>query len=117
MAETSLTFNQWKQKYAPRDSGEDYDLQGAYEAGIVPSANQHFPDTFKKPNHPTFSIESKYWKPGLPAGRWEGETFIPMDAKTAEAWVKAHPPQGEINHKDLQSMWEQVGEFLKSLGL
>src|SRR5690348_15736433 len=107
MAEARLTFNQWKQKYAPRDSGEDYDLQGAYEAGIVPSANQHFPDTFKKPNHPTFSIESKYWKPGLPAGRWEGETFIPMDAKTAEAWVKAHPPQGQINHKDLQSMWEQ----------
>jgi len=86
-----LTFQQWKAQYAPHDSGKDYDLRGAYEAGIVPGPDQHFPDTFKLPGHPTFSIESKYWKPGMPAGRWEGEKYIPMDAKTAAEWVKTHP--------------------------
>ena len=82
-------FASWKAKYAPHDSGQDYDLEGAYKAGLVPT-NGHFPDTFKKPGHPRFSIESKYWKPGMPAGRWEGENYIPMDAKTAAAWVKTH---------------------------
>jgi hypothetical protein len=83
--ETSLTpsqereFQAWKQKYAPRDSGEDYDLRGAFASGVRPDpASGHWPDTFKKPNHPTFSVESQYAKdaPEL-AGRWQGETFIP----------------------------------------
>ena len=57
----------------------DYDMQGAFKAGLGKSANGHFPDTFKKPNHPTFSTESQYsgvegnmggtWSP-LPGGKW-----------------------------------------------
>jgi hypothetical protein len=88
-----LSFEEWKKKYAPNDSGHDYDLRGAYEAGVTPNAdNGHFPDTFKMPNHPTFSIESKYYKPGLPAGRWEGEKYIKMSAEEAAKWVLKHPP-------------------------
>jgi len=85
-----MTFEEWKAKYAPHDSGQDYDLRGAWEAGLIPGPDQHFPDTFKKPNHPTFSIESKYWKPGMAAGRWEGEQYIPMSAAEATEWVKQH---------------------------
>src|SRR4051812_39929817 len=75
-------FGKWKAKNAPNDSGADYDLRGAFKAGLTPAgpeagANEgHWPDTFKKPNHPTFSVESKYAKFGNP-GRWEGDTFIP----------------------------------------
>lgn len=65
--ETTLTdseeqaFKDWKIKYAPADSGADYDLRGAFKAGITPDAKTgHWPDTFKKPNHPTFSPESIY---------------------------------------------------------
>lgn len=65
--ETALTdseeqaFKDWKVKYAPADSGADYDLRGAFKAGITPDAKTgHWPDTFKKPNHPTFSPESIY---------------------------------------------------------
>jgi hypothetical protein len=65
--ETALTpseeqqFAQWKLKYAPNDSGADYDLRGAFKAGLTPDAKSgHWPDTFKKPNHPTFSPESVY---------------------------------------------------------
>lgn len=70
-------FKEWKQKYAPKDTGEDYDLRGAFKAGLTPDPKTgHWPDTFKKPNHPTFSNESIYAK-GLKAGHWEGEKFIP----------------------------------------
>jgi hypothetical protein len=71
-------FKKWKKKYAPNDSGADYDLRGAFKSGLKPDPETgHWPDTFKKPNHPTFSVESIYAKdrPGL-AGRWEGETYI-----------------------------------------
>ncbi len=62
----------WKQTYAPHDSGGDYDLRGAYAAGLQPSPqNGHWVDTFKKPNHETFSDESQYARdePSL-AGHW-----------------------------------------------
>lgn len=70
-------FQAWKQRYAPNDSGADYDLRGAFKAGITPSSNGHWPDTFKKPNHPTFSNESKYAS-GAPdrAGRWVRDRYI-----------------------------------------
>jgi len=79
-------FQAWKSKYAPRDSGADYDLRGAFKAGLRPdSKSGHWPDTFKKPNHPTFSDQSRYAKdrPEL-AGRWEGNKYIPPKKKQAD---------------------------------
>ena len=39
----------------------DYDMAGAYNAGMLtPDGRGHLDDTFKKPNHPTFSNESIY---------------------------------------------------------
>lgn len=76
-------FQKWKKKYAPHDSGYDYDLRGAFKADLKPDAKSgHWPDTFKKPNHPTFSNESKYAKdrPDL-AGHWEGNKYIPPKKK------------------------------------
>lgn len=78
--EEQAAFQAWKQKYAPNDSGDDYDLQGAFKAGVTPDADRgHFPDTFKKPNHPTFSDESQYsGKNGNVGGHWnENGTFTP----------------------------------------
>lgn len=83
-------FREWKQKYAPRDSGEDYDLRGAFKAGLTPDPKTgHWPDTFKKPNHPTFSVESQYaqFAPDK-AGRWQGpnhDQFVPAGANPARA--------------------------------
>jgi len=67
-------FQAWKQKYAPKDSGADYDLRGAFKAGLTPDPQTgHWPDTFKKPNHPTFSNESQYAKfAPEKAGSWAG---------------------------------------------
>lgn len=73
-----MTFHEWKQRYAPDDSGEDYDLRGAYDAGITPDADGHWDDRWKLPNHPTFSVFSLYavGENRVKAGRWEGDTFI-----------------------------------------
>ena len=38
----------------------DYDMRGAWKSGAAQADNGHFPDTYKKPNHPTFSEESQY---------------------------------------------------------
>ncbi len=69
----------WKSKYAPNDSGKDYDLRGAFKAGVKPDPDTgHWPDTFKKPNHPTFSVESRYARYApQKAGHWEDDKFVP----------------------------------------
>lgn len=59
--EKQQEYAAWKAKYAPNDSGSDYDYAGAFLAGENPSGESgHFTDKFKKPNHPTFSNESQY---------------------------------------------------------
>lgn len=83
--ETPLTpqeegqFQEWKGVHAPNDSGEDYDFRGAFKAGATPDpATNHWVDTFKKPNHPTFSDQSQYAKdaPDM-AGSWDGDEYHP----------------------------------------
>lgn len=77
-------FQDWKKKYAPNDSGSDYDLRGAFKSGLTPSDNGHWPDTFKKPNHPTFSDESIYASQSPEkAGHWNGDTFIPPQQQSS----------------------------------
>lgn len=67
-------YEQWKAKLpADQQSTADYDLQGAFLAGIKPDPKTgHLDDTYKKPNHPTFSTDSVYSgdKSGEVGGRW-----------------------------------------------
>jgi hypothetical protein len=49
----------------------DYDLRGAWaQQGGGPAGAGHMPDTFKKPNHPTFSAGSMYAGGDNQAGTW-----------------------------------------------
>jgi hypothetical protein len=75
--ENWLKENNIKEPFHPE---QHYDYVSAFRAGIN-RKNGHFPDTFKFPNHPTFSVESKYYTKGMPAGKWEGDTYIPIDRK------------------------------------
>lgn len=63
----------YNSKFTPNDS-YDYDMQGWYKAnpGADPKAKGvHYPDTFKKPNHPTFSNQSQYnGQDGNQGGSW-----------------------------------------------
>ena len=112
--ETKLTpdeekeFQKWKAKVAPNDSGQDYDLRGAFKAGVEPDPQTgHMPDTFKKPNHPTFSNESQY-APQAPnlAGQWTGpnhDVFVPPTAAQAPA-AAAAGPQSQLNQKRIDAI-------------
>jgi hypothetical protein len=82
-------FRAWKHRNAPHDSGADYDLRGAFKAGLEPDKETgHWPDTFKKPNHETFSDESQYadFEPGK-AGRWDGETYVAPGKGGPAPWL------------------------------
>lgn len=61
---------QFRQAYPDAAGTYDYDLRGAWLAGAEQAANGHLPDTFKKPNHPTFSNESQYSRGPMIGGRW-----------------------------------------------
>lgn len=55
-------------------SAPDYDMAAAKAAGVKPDPRGHYPDTYKLPNHATFSDESIYSKPGSGP---VGGTWIP----------------------------------------
>jgi hypothetical protein len=50
----------------PQREELDYDLRGYFRSSDHVPAGEHLPDTFKKPNHPTFSTDSQY--NGAPLG-------------------------------------------------
>lgn len=74
----------------------DYDLRGSWKAGIRPNERGHLPDTWKKPNSPTFSEESKYSTPDHTGGRW-----IPIDPESVpeskRRWVFVASPWNMSN--------------------
>lgn len=84
--EDEKAFQKWRTKNVPKwDSGEDYDFRGAFKSGAMSDAkSKHWTDEHKKPNHQTFSNESKYAKdlPDL-AGSWQGEKFTPNPNRAA----------------------------------
>jgi len=69
-------YSEWlaeQSKAAKRDLSQDeidYDLRGAWKSGAAQGEDGHLPDTFKKPNHPTFSEESQYHGKEYRGGRW-----------------------------------------------
>ena len=82
---TQLTPNQeamfqvWaKQNGVRMEPGwnEDYDMRGLWKFNPLtkPDERGHWPDLFKKPNHPTFSRESIYATSDAP--RWVGRRLI-----------------------------------------
>lgn len=77
-------YTTWKKSLPENLQNEsDYDLRGFYKkyGDNAVEEEQHLTDEFKKPNHPTFSKESKYYKKGMWAGEWDdkGNFHIPYD--------------------------------------
>lgn len=113
--EERAAFQAWKQKYAPNDSGSDYDLQGAFKAGVTPDGDRgHFPDTFKKPNHPTFSDESQYsGKDGNVGGTWNkdgsftpSKTNLQMHSATGlQNYFSQNEPDSKLNIQSKDPTW------------
>lgn len=89
-----VDFASWRAKLPLNlQSDYDYDLRGAFINGYNPDENGHMTDLFKKPNHPTFSMESYYSTPDHIGGMWNGEEFIPSEWNKKQA--ESEPvPQG-----------------------
>lgn len=94
--EEEKSFNEWFKQAKENgiinenDNGNDYDFRGFWKDIVNNPQNKtnysqetHFPDTYKKPNHETFSIESKYAKGAMKkyAGYWDGDTYISPEKK------------------------------------
>ena len=91
-------FREWRKKLPKNlQSDYDYDLRGYWyvyrdtplgepqEDGLV-----HLTDEFKKPNHPTFSNESRYangeWAENAEIeGSWNGNEFVPPNVKWSDS--------------------------------
>lgn len=70
-----MDYKEWlayKSQLEGRDVSQDehdYDLEGYYNSlKANPNESGHLPDTFKKPNHPTFSDQSKFHVPVIQQG-------------------------------------------------
>ena len=63
-------FQAWAAKTGRARDTYDYDLRGAWKNAAQAAGNGHLPDTYKKPNHPTFSAESNYSSPQSQGGNW-----------------------------------------------
>lgn len=76
-------YYEWKDSLPENlQNTRDYDLKGFYDkyGAEAIEQGQHLTDEFKKPNHITFSKESKYYKEGMWAGEWKEDSFnIPED--------------------------------------
>lgn len=82
-----MDYKDWlayKSKLEGRDVSQDeqdYDLEGYFNnLKANPIEGGHLPDAFKKPNHPTFSDQSKFHVPVVQqGGNWEDSTFTPSE--------------------------------------
>ena len=84
--EQEMAFQLWKRQVAPNDTGEDYDLRGAFLAQFGRAPNGHMGYRFKMPNHPTFSDQSQYAKVPGTYGHWpkEGDTMLQKETTDAD---------------------------------
>lgn len=70
-AEQEAAYQRWRATLPQNLQNEqDYDLRGAFLASAQADGRAHMTDTFKKPNHITFSEGSQYSTPQQPGGRW-----------------------------------------------
>jgi len=116
-AEEETQFTDWKSRNAPNDSGADYDLRGAFRAGLGRSnPDEHLPDTFKKPNHPTFSDQSQYAKYAPDkAGTWDGDRYIPPVQRSTLAEDIFGKGENDIRPA-LTKLYEHTKELFKLPG-
>lgn len=97
-------YQKWAKEKGRTKDDYDYDMRGAWKEGVQQSENGHFPDTYKKPNHPTFSDESKYHgKDGNEGGKWakkDGDKYTFTPGKTNMKHWKADELRGYFSERE-----------------
>ncbi len=69
MRPDAAAFQAYLQKVNQKED-PTYDMYAAFHDNFQPDARGHFPDTYKTPQHPTFSTESKFSNPQQMGGAW-----------------------------------------------
>ena len=126
--ENSYQF--WKQSLPKQlQSEDDYDLRGYYKEHGAEDTEGHLTDKYKKPNHPTFSVESQYYKKGMWAGKWneEGNFIIPLDTpkeklkQLVEYWRSGAEPEALLKYdnpqaeKEAEKLEVKLDKYLQQL--
>lgn len=112
-------FLAWLQMMPKRfQSSIDYDMAAYWKSlpedkrrgDVTVGEDEHLPDTWKKPNHPTFSTESIYHREGDDAGTWdESGNYVPSTARL-ERDAK------EREHRSLERLRKAGASLVKSNG-
>jgi hypothetical protein len=101
-----MDYKDWlayKSKLEGRDISkdeQDYDLESYFKSlkynnkNYVPKQGIHLEDTYKKPNHPTFSDQSMYNIPGIQeGGSWSSNKDGKWSFKPSELNLKNMPAE------------------------
>ncbi len=113
-------YQKWAKRTGRANDDEDYDMRGAWleakEKGIsLENEKGHFPDKYKKPNHPTFSNESKYnGAEGARGGTWSktsdgrpmytpGRDLSDEEAQKLQKYFAEKEPDAVLNLQGRQS--------------
>ena len=96
-------YHDWAAQNHREGDTYDYDMRGAFHEGIQGDPRTgHYPDTYKKPNHPTFSDESRYdGAGGRRGGHWEED----------ETGSETLQPYGTHSHVDGGSVKSMIDRF------
>ena len=123
-------YQEWKRSLPKQlQSEEDYDLRGYYKETGGEDTEGHLTDKYKKPNHPTFSTESKYYEKGMWAGKWDedGNFRIPMDTskeklkELIEYWRSGAEPTAVLMYdnpkaeKEIKTLEGRVSDYNRQL--
>lgn len=112
--EDEAEYQAWAKKNGRENDVEDYDMRGAWleakRKGVsLEDGRGHYPDTYKKPNHPTFSTESQYnGEGGARGGTWSttpdgrpmftpGRDLSPSEVKKLQAYFAKVEPDAVLN--------------------
>lgn len=130
-AASEQAYQSWKNGLPEQlQSDVDYDLRGYYKEHGPEDAAGHLTDKYKKPNHPTFSVESKYYKKGMWAGKWDeaGNFRIPLDTpkekleQLIEYWRSGAEPEALLKYdnpqaeKEAEKLEAKLDRYLQQLG-
>lgn len=112
--EDEAAYQAWAKQNGRENDVEDYDMRGAWleakqKGQSLADGRGHYPDTYKKPNHPTFSNESKYnGEGGAKGGAWSttpdgrpmftpGKDLSPDEARRLQEYFAKVEPDAVLN--------------------
>lgn len=122
-----ISFKQWKdkmkQKYQDIEmddnkAGYNYEeyFNNHYNDAVKQLSNlQHFPDTYKLPNHPTFSNESIYSRGPVMGGSWINDSTFTPSVINRQYYPNIYKEDRNYTEREIYSNRFDIGGLLNKL--